>query len=487
MNKDQRQYLTKKITDSYRDELEALKKHKPERPSLNNFIVAEPDTNDYVGRTVRITNYKGDVEADDNITKGSIHTIVAPPAANAKKFPNSVGTVCEFEFVAADASPEPTATDTPPPKKKRSTPPASADTAASEPTVAVVVPDTPHAAAIQLVETELLGTMDSLDTVKALQNAQGSTRKLTPDEKERLAYYEANIDDGLKNYVVVGKWLFAIWHDKLFAGEFTSWRDYVKTRWKMTASGAYDLMKAFKTWRLATSDENMTFADAVAPTRWLTGNTDAPPADDVPDSKPTSDAAAPSQRAIEELAKVTPYLSREDMSDGDFAEFEKLAIKFLYETVTELVAGGFTQKGVREVMDAFLEFAKSRTFEIDGEQVKLSGSDFRITKGMFEQLMAEKQALREHLDAARKRMSAPATRPNAEFSMVPDPNAEPDSIPQIQFVRCSHHGDCKIVRIMYGAIQLSCGDVFGMAKDAEDIAFNPKLTKDNPLGKPSSI
>jgi predicted nucleic acid-binding Zn-ribbon protein len=398
-----------------------------------------------------------------------------------------------------------------------------------------------QASATSMIESEKL-----LDAVWTTRDDEGDIRELSADEREQLEYFESKIEDGLKKYISIGKWLFAIWSNDLHKGEFKSWREYVQSKWKMNASGAYDLMKAFRTWRLASSTETMTLQAAVAPERWLTGTTgedevhdgeivDSPndvcvcgdtfadhhedkkgrqscekcacseyshdpegkAADDEPkpkkaESKPkatpqTSDADAPSQRAIEELSKLTGKLEKNDLTENDFAEFEAAAVRWLYQGLRDTIGDKeITQKTIAEAMDAFVEFAKAKAFEIDGEHYSpetVNAADFRITRGLFEGLQREREGIREMLDARRARMATPQERSNSEYSFVPpvDENGDVKSgTPELKLF-CSVHGEQDVHVFMFGAVQLKCGDVFGKPKGQDKVLFNPKLTKDNPL------
>lgn len=369
-----------------------------------------------------------------------------------------------------------------------------------------------QAVIVGLAETAANRAEDALsETSLQLQyeakDALNAVRALSPEEKTRLSYYEERIAEGLKTYVTIGKYLFAIWHERLHEGEFSSWKDYVKTKWNMSSSGAFDLMKAFKTWRLASSG-NLSFAEAVAPTRWLAAAEEPEaedggeilngepvfetPTDSRISEKPkpqapafVSDADAPSQRAIEELGRVSGFLSKQDLSEKEFQEFETVATRSLWTLVREFSPNGkFTQKIVAEAMDAFLEWAKVKAFEVDGKHyaptgAKVSAGEFRITRGLFEKLMAEKAEYREEMEARRKRMSAPQERKNEDFSFVPTGEDEPPTI----FMQCScgQAGSQTPYRFAFAAFQMLCGHYFGKSKDSAGFVFNPKLTADNPI------
>lgn len=400
-----------------------------------------------------------------------------------------------------------------------------------------------HRAAGDMIDNEKL-----LDAVWKQRDDLVEIRELTPREKEKLEYYEKQIADGMKKYISIGKYLFAIWSESLHQGEFTSWREYVVKKWKINATGSYDLMRAFRTWRLASSSETMSIGEAVSPDRWLIGETadddgdvhdaevvdnpndvcvcgdrfkdhvedkkgrlscskcacaeyshdlDGKASGDEPEAKPakkteakkaapaTSDADAPSQRAIEEIGKLTAKLDRGDLSDEDFAEFEQMAIRWLYQGLRDAVGEkDITQKTVAEAMDAFVEFAKTKAFEVDGEHYAAGdAASFRITRGLFESLQREKQSIREMLDARRKRMSESQERNNSEFSFVPPVDENGDvktGTPELTLF-CSHHGEQGVHIFMFGAVQLRCGAVFGKPKGQDAVLFNPKLTADNPI------
>jgi len=389
---------------------------------------------------------------------------------------------------ASKPAAKPKAAKTPPADKKKAAPPANAKPTAKKPKDAAPEPDAIEAEPVLPVEPAdavdaAIIAPDRLETAMSLGGAELEIRKLSADEQTQLEEYEMQVEAGLKGYIGVGKPLFAIWEARLFTGSHTSFRKYVKERWKINPTGAYDLMRAYRTWVLASSPEHLSFKEAIDPTRLLNGKPETDAGDAPPTGKPpATDKDAPSQRAIEEMAKLTGFLNVEGLTPKAIEKFEKTALAYFYETAIALSGGKLTEKSVKEIMEGFIEFAKSRSFEIDGEQVDVSLADFRITTGLLEKLKADKDAIRTYWEERRARLSAPQHRTDhKEYDMTPDPNAEKGSVPELQFVRCSHHGDVDIIKLMFGAVQLSCGDVFGIPQGATEIVFNPKLTADNPI------
>lgn len=67
------------------------------------------------------------------------------------------------------------------------------------------------------------------------------TQTLTPAESSRLAELEPKIERGLKNFVEVGTALVEIADLRLYRGTHSTFDEYCKDKWKMTAHRAYRL------------------------------------------------------------------------------------------------------------------------------------------------------------------------------------------------------------------------------------------------------
>lgn len=67
---------------------------------------------------------------------------------------------------------------------------------------------------------------------------------LTDIERTELLQLEDTIQQGMNTFVSVGTALLAIRDKKLYRSEFTSFADYVETRWEISRSRAYQLISA---------------------------------------------------------------------------------------------------------------------------------------------------------------------------------------------------------------------------------------------------
>lgn len=70
------------------------------------------------------------------------------------------------------------------------------------------------------------------------------TKKLSDQERTRLAELEPMIDQGLKTFVDVGAALLEISEKRLYRETHPTFAEYVEARWKMTAARAYQLAEA---------------------------------------------------------------------------------------------------------------------------------------------------------------------------------------------------------------------------------------------------
>lgn len=321
----------------------------------------------------------------------------------------------------------------------------------------------------------------ALERIKTTRDTTMNIRRLTAEESARLVEYESNIESGLHRYLSIGKYLFAIHSEGLHLGEHKTWREYVEWRWKMSASGAFDLISSYRTWemtaKLPQAPELQQIALAAAPLEDDVTNgviTSGAIQSGLVSGENLSDADAPSQRAVDELARLSAHLDKGDMSEAEFKEWEAVATRALYEFVRSTAVGAVTQKSIRDATEALIEIVKLQAVEIEGEHRSINAAEIHITRQQFEGIMSDKQRIFEMLEARRLNLSKPLlSAGNTELSGNPDER----TLATI----CSKHDSQPIYKIMHGSIQLLCACVYGMKRDSRLMRFDARLTESNPI------
>lgn len=322
----------------------------------------------------------------------------------------------------------------------------------------------------------------AIETMENSMQTESPLRVLTDDEEKAFAECESRIENSLRSYLSAGKDFFEIHSNKYFLKEYKSFADYVSARWKFKPSGARDLIRSYRTWIMLNE-----LPAVPEPAKLLEGDTQPVEAAELteggatdttevltaePVFEPLAESDAPSQRAIDELAKLKKHLSQGEMSEAEFEKWIAVATRSLFDYIRETTTGEITQDRIAEVTAALIEITNTNAVEIEGEQRKLNAGSIQITREQFESVMREKQTIFEYFEEKRRRLSEPKTRDDLDEKKIQKKTLT---------VICSEHGEQPIYAILHGAVQVFCGCVFGHSSKSNRMIFDKRLTATNEI------
>lgn len=365
----------------------------------------------------------------------------------------------------------------------------------TEKTDEVLLADQSHY--LELAESELAGDDGdiALATIERQTETVAERRTLSETEQARLDYYESQISAGLRSYLSIGKYLFAIHFEGLHLKDFATWKEYVEEKWKLKSSGALDLIRTYRNWARTANLSN------VPEPRLLSMNSVtsevekdetvyvAEPVEETNEpnivkesiekglvsGEVLSDADAPSGKAMDELAKFTKHLDQGDMNGEEFEQWQAVATRAFFDFLRETITGEITQKTVADATNVLIEIARLKAVEVDGEHREISAAEILITRSQYEDIMRDKQRIREMLEEKRKNISKPLTQ---------NKDADAGEAAKTLYLECrgaGGHGEQPIFKIMHGSVQLLCSCVYGMPRNSREMVFDERMTKSNPI------